>query len=674
MNKVFVAGGLVCSAFYSVAGSAAETVSKDLETVVVTGIVMSEASTLNVDPKRLRQPAPAHDGGEYLKQLPGFSLIRKGGSGGDPTFRGMAGSRLSIVNDDGMLLGGCSSRMDPPTAYITPQNYDRVIVVKGPQSVQYLPSAATVRFERDHTEALDPGLHGVAGVSLGSFGKQEMNLDAQYASTDYYARFRGSQGSADNYRDGDGNLINSHYDRQSFNTEVGYRGETNQLIMSVTQSMGEAAYADRGMDGVRFDRRQWQLRWMSELPLAMQNSLDVSIQQADIDHVMDNYSLRSFVPNAMRPEPAAMNPTRETTSARAVLSLEPSQGMAWRIGVDGSENQHANRMSMKQYSMPYESKPLLDDGRFEQRAAFVEMDWQVGERWWWFNGVRQDAWTVEDQRKMLMPSPMQMMPNPGVGEIREDDLNSGFSRVEYRASDLQVYLGYGRASRFPDYWELLGKARTTPMGTSSFYAESETLSQWDAGVMTQGDSWQVSLSAYTGRVDDFLLLSAEQPMQPEVVSNIEARLWGGELGGEWRPFEKLALRGSVSVSRGSNVTDQSYLPQVAPNEMRLSAEYQMQQWTLGGMWRGVAAQERFALNQGNIVALDKGPSAGFSTVSINASRKWQQLSLDIGVDNLFDKTYQEFLSTSGATIVGFDTLPRVPEPGRSVWANVRYTF
>ena len=45
--------------------------------------------------------------------------------------------------------GTCGGRMDPPTNYITPQNYDQVEVIKGPQTVQYGPtgSAGTIIFQ-----------------------------------------------------------------------------------------------------------------------------------------------------------------------------------------------------------------------------------------------------------------------------------------------------------------------------------------------------------------------------------------------------------------------------------------------------------------------------------------------------------------------------------------------
>ncbi|WP_369011654.1 hypothetical protein [Selenomonas noxia] len=57
--------------------------------VIVTGYRTRTPLTLATDPRRPRQPIPAADGAGYLKTIPGFSVVRKGGLGGDPMMRGM---------------------------------------------------------------------------------------------------------------------------------------------------------------------------------------------------------------------------------------------------------------------------------------------------------------------------------------------------------------------------------------------------------------------------------------------------------------------------------------------------------------------------------------------------------------------------------------------------------
>ncbi len=109
--------------------------SEELSPTVITAIAPSSPLTIVTNPKDPRQPVPASDGGDYLKTIPGFALVRNGGTNGDPVLRGMFGSRLNILTNGGQLLGACPGRMDAPTSYISPETYDKLTVIKGPQTV-----------------------------------------------------------------------------------------------------------------------------------------------------------------------------------------------------------------------------------------------------------------------------------------------------------------------------------------------------------------------------------------------------------------------------------------------------------------------------------------------------------------------------------------------------------
>ena len=125
-----------------------------LDEVIVTGYRTATPLTLSTDPQRPRQPIPAADGAGYLKTIPGISVVRKGGTGGDPMMRGMGGSRMVMDMNGGMMSGGCPNRMDPTATYAFPETFSRIIVNKGPQSVRYGASiAGSVIFERE-TEPL----------------------------------------------------------------------------------------------------------------------------------------------------------------------------------------------------------------------------------------------------------------------------------------------------------------------------------------------------------------------------------------------------------------------------------------------------------------------------------------------------------------------------------------
>ena len=100
------------------------------------------------------------------------------------------------------------------------------------------------------------------------------------------------------------------------------------------------------------------------------------------------------------------------------------------------------------------------------------------------------------------------------------------------------------------------------------------------------------------------------------------------------------------------------------------------EWRVGGLLRMVAAQESFAVNQGNIVGQDIGRTGGFSILSLNTAFRYSKaVQLSAGVDNLTDRTYAEHLSRGGAMVAGFPApTTRVNEMGRMLWVKGNFKF
>ena len=145
-----LAAAISLACFSSVVFAAEVDSAHILAPIVVTAQQGNDAHGLIVhaNPKQPTQPIPAVDGAAYLQSIVGFNQIKNGGANGDVTFRGMFGSRIKILTDGTENLGACPSRMDNPASYVSPESYDKITVVKGPQTVQYAHtgSAATVIF------------------------------------------------------------------------------------------------------------------------------------------------------------------------------------------------------------------------------------------------------------------------------------------------------------------------------------------------------------------------------------------------------------------------------------------------------------------------------------------------------------------------------------------------
>ena len=654
----------------------------ELETVVVTAVRMSDPLRVETDPSRPRQPLPAHDGADYLKTIPGFNVVRKGGTDGDPLFRGMAASRINILLNGESLSGGCSSRMDPPTAYVFPETYDRITVIKGPQTVKHGPgnSAATVLFEKFPARREAAGWNVAASLTGASFGRNDQVLNVRGGSRDYVAELDMTRAAADDYRDGSGNPVHSAYERWSTGLSLGITpSEDSYIELHGLVSDGEAAYADRLMDGARFKRENLGVKWGTDTNIAGINRIEGQVYYNYVDHVMDNYSLRRFVPSMMMPGRSASNPDRETVGAKMTFSMDVADDIALDIGGDAQRNRHSERGTRNQLEQLWQRQPRLEDAEFRNIALFSEADWDLGSQRHIVGGWRIDQWQAEDYRDTIALGMMGVMaPNPSAGKTRDEWLHSGFIRyetpVEFALSSAMIGIGY--VQRFPDYWEMIGRKETTD-SISAFDIEVEKTTQIDVGLIHRSPTFSASLNVFANDIRDYILIeSAYQkgPRQTTVARNIDARTWGAEAALGLKINNIVQIDQSVAWVRGDNLSDDRPLAQQPALESRTSLTVNFGAWDIGVLWRWVADQDRIALNQGNVVGQDLAESDGFKVLSINGG--WEPrhgLRVSAGVDNLLNETYAEHISRGGAIVPGYQATERVNEPGRVAWLKIAYT-
>lgn len=646
-----------------------------LDEVVVTAPTMEQPLVVKTNPRKPRQPIPAHDGADYLKTIPGFSVIRKGGTDGDPVLRGMAGSRLNILIDGQSVLGGCNQRMDAPTAYIFPEVFDSLTVIKGP-SVLYGAgnSAGTVLFERNRSNFTEAKYKAHGSLTIGSFGRHDEVVEGKTGNASAFAQVTATNSQSEDYTDGSGQAVHSAYRRYSTHATLGWTPTEDTLLeLSGAQSDGHAAYADRGMDGSKFLRQNVGLKLQQKHISPLFEKVEVLASSNDVDHVMDDQTLRT--PRMM----GYANLKRITTDARIAAVLRLSDPTKLTLGTDAQSNSHASRSAGT--NGVYGT--FANDAAFKQQGFFGELHRILDAEQRIVAGYRADIWNVQDQRgAMIMNSnTMGMSINPSSGKSRNETLHSGFVRYETQFSaPTTSYIGLGHTTRFPDYWELIAKQNVT--SASAFDTAAEKTDQLDAGLLYKTEGTDVTISMFYSKVTDFILIdySAMNKMSTGAVRNVNATTLGTELGYAQVFGEGWKLNTSLAYVRGDNTTDGTPLAQLPPLEGRVGLAYDDKVWSYGALLRLVAAQDRYDLNKGNIAGKDLGASSGFSIFSLNAGwRPNKKTLVSAGVDNLFNITYAEFISRAasngmGGALPGYATTTRVNEPGRTLWMKASFSM
>jgi len=625
--------------------------------VVVTAAPMTTPTTIELDPKVPRQPLPAHDGADFLKSVPGFSIMRKAGTDGEPNFRGMGGSRVNILADDQNIFGGCGQRMDAPTAYIFPEIYDKVTVIKGPQTVLYPGhgSAATVRFEKEQKTYDKPGYDIHASGLVGSFGRHDEVVDANLGNKDYFATFTGSNSKSDNYKDGNGNEVYSKYHRYSASSSVGVTPDNNKRFeLSAGRSNGYAAYADRTMDGTKFLREniagKGQIKNVSDLV----EKIDFQVSRSTIFHTMSE---------AMRGNPSSyMDVTHDTNAARITSDLNLRATTRAKVGFDYSQAKHGGNMP------GMGAITITEDSEFKNASLFAEVAEQLSKNNKLIAGYRGDSWEVADKRSSGASTTS--------GQTRKEFTNSAFARVERALESVPnstTYVGFGRSERMPDYWELISNKQNSSGASALMSTKTEKTNQLDLGLLHKSGPLDLSASAFYNKINDFILVDARSGYTSGMYGtpssrNIDAHTYGAEVTSSYALSNVVKFNSSVAYVKGKNETDGLPLAQLAPLEGRLALAYDDKKYSYGALLRLVAPKDEVAVGQGNISGQDIAKSGGFGIFSLNAGYKPNKKTLiAAGVDNVFDKAYAEFISRAGASVAGYTQTTRVNEPGRTAW-------
>lgn len=662
----------ICIACYSASVMANEAMPvQTMAPIVVTSTAGNDANGLIVhaDPKQPIQPVPATDGADYLQSIVGFSSVNSGaGTNGDVTFRGMFGSRIKILTDGTENLGACPSRMDSPTSYISPESYDQISVIKGPQTVQYANtgSAATVIFERS-PEQFDADNHyrGQASVLLGSFGRLDHNVEVAAGDAQKYIRLNTSRSVSDSYKDGNGTTVPSDWERWNADVALGWTPDSDTWVeLTGGKADGEAVYAGRAMDGSKFARESLGLRVEKRNVSDVIKKFEVQVNYNFNDHVMDNYSLREFKPGGMMSMPMATNVARKTLNARMTVTNE-WDNLQLITGIDSQNNQHSKRNG--NLMTAYQNKPRIKDMEFQSIGGFGELSYQVSDNHKLVSGLRLDQVKVEAVES---------------NQERKETLPSAFLRFENQHPDHddgKTYMGIGYVERMPDYWELFSPKSGNGHPNTFKNIDTEKTLQLDIGYQHEHGNFSSWASAYAGVINDYILTTylptGNMGMLEAHSRNVDATVAGAEVGIGYQFTDAIQADLSAMYAWGKNTSDNTPLPQISPLEARVNLRYIQDNYTLGAYWRLVDGQNRISEREGNIVGYDLKQSAGFGTLSLNGTYHVNDnMDLSVGIDNVLDRTYAEHLNKMGSSGFGFAANEQFNNIGRNYWARVSMKF
>ena len=623
------------------------------------------------------------EAGVALKQMSGVEGSRIGGHGIEIFINGQSASQLNVLIDGAKIEGGCPNRMDPPTAYAEMSSFDSVTVIKGVNSVTHGTggTGGTVLLERNAPEFTDgKSVQGEINAGTTSNGlKQDINATLSAGNDQGYLVVQGAKKSAENYLDGNGDEINSSYESRQGRLDLGWTpNEDNELRLSYEKTnIDDALFQGAGMDSPSAESVTTRLGYEGTNISKNIQALDIDLYSSQVDHLMDNYSLRT--PGMMQMEtPSSV----ETKGAKIQLNSELSKSTIIDYGLQFESSDKTATLSNAVTEMVHSN--IWPDVKSETKSVFAETTTDLSADKKLIIGLRYDAVTAEATGATVPATLYSDVYTNYSGATKSDEssLNALLRYERTYDNNINLFAGLSRTHRYADATEQFiakKQVNTMMMQTEGWFGnpdlKPEQHNQLDIGISKASNQGSWSASAFYDVVNNYILRDKAKNQSAEIEGSIlgdgsvylnkDATLYGLELSGVRKSGQNITTSANVNLTKGTNTTDSRNLSNIAPINGNLAISYTANNWDAG-------TRVNFAMEQTEVNAeYDELETAAWSTLDVYGNYQInKQFKLSAGIDNLGDHAYETHLNRAdnlGGTF-------KVTEAGRTVWAKVNAKF
>ncbi|WP_353222162.1 TonB-dependent receptor plug domain-containing protein [Salinisphaera hydrothermalis] len=643
-----------------------------------------------------------------MTDVPGGALIDNGGLSGQVQFRGLTGYRNQITIDGMGVAPGGPNWMDPPLHYAPAALVESLTVTRGipsvADSVDTIGTAVNATTRQSHyargenyewhgwgeatTQTVDDGYSLSGQTSLAN----DINRLGLTAVTDHAA----------NRRTPYGKLKASSYDRKQYGLDFGHReawGESSGFVRM--QRTGDTGNPDLPLDVHYFHSALAELKQRADIG---RTHFTAQLDFNHVEHKMDNYILRptpNFSPlNGDMSDPRYIR-ARSQRYAAKLHAAHPLAGGTFKAGFDGSWVQHdafVGNPKMAAFRVD-----AFDAIRRDTYSLFSQWAGPISGPWHGELGVRDSLVHTSAGPGGVassLPVPAQRL----AADFAARDRNQTDNNIDVVAKlsrDIgrrwQAQLGLARKTRSPYYTE---RYAYIPLQATAGSADGnntigdtrlspEVAYMADLGLSFTGRRLSFSPEIYYHRIHDYITAVPYDGGNPDVIrvstvngdptplqyANVQAEIYGADIAAAYKLAPAWTLSGGAGYTRGRRTDTGDNLYRIAPANMRAQLVYDRAAWRLSVAERYVFAQHHIAESHRD-ARLGDPDTGGYALTDIAARyRATAHVWVEVGVDNLFDRRYRDFMS--GFNRVDDSAVPvgaRLPGAGRNAHATVHVSF
>ncbi|RLA56820.1 MAG: TonB-dependent receptor [Gammaproteobacteria bacterium] len=667
-----------------------------MEEVLVTGY--HDTRTIDITSELVISP----DVAQLLKKAPGANVNSNGPLTGIPQYRGMFGPRIATSLDGSQLAPSGPNWMDPPISYAVSGQLESLEVHRGivPVSVAQESIGGAIDFKANHGSFTHSKDFELAGRMIGSAQSvndgYHLNTALYVSNNQHRVKLAAVTESGNNAEFDGGTIKPTEYERQRYDVGYGFRtgNHTIQLDYGYNDT-GDSGTPALPMDIEYIEGDLYNLDYNFKIDSEIE--IDVSLYGSDLDHRMDNYHLRKA--------PPADRWRRNTASSdnlglKLQTTLHDERG-AWLFGVDGFGSEHDSDIDNPNNPMFFVKN--FNSAEREVFGIFLERHQDFGKHWSGefgirYNRVEMDADEVDGTPAMMMPPAQKLRDafNNADRDVNDNNVDL-VAKAWYKASDTSSwYAGIAQKHRSPSYQERylwLPLEATAGLADGHTYTgninlDPEVSRQIEFGLDYSNNTLTISPRIFYSDVDDYIQgtpselapavmfvhmmneMNGTNMPDPLQFNNVDAEFYGFDVDWSWQLSDHWLMSGLVNYVRGKRDDINDNLYRIAPANATFRLNYAANNWNAGV--ESVIYAEQDDVSETN----SEQESSGYGLVNLNAA--WQatpQLQLAAGVDNLFDKKYQDHLGGYNRVANSdIDRGERLPGYGANVFARVVYEF
>ena len=641
-------------------------------------------------------PVTTADTAALLERAPGANVNRNGPLTGIAQYRGMYADQVNVLVNGIHINTGGPNGMDTPLSYVPRAQLESLEVMRGiapvSSGLETIGGTMKANVRTSHFTSGDTFTPS-AEVSLGGASvdsSYSVNGFGAMANRNHRMHLYGSKEKGDDYKIPDGKVKPTEYDRKNGGIGYGFQSNGQEIGLNYRHNRTD----DTGTPSLPMDIDFIDTDIFESEYSGTFGAYDVHGQvfYNDVDHKMNNYSLRN------PPRPMM---TRQNKASSDGLGYRADVGFALGtgrllLGTDGQLDKHDATVTdpinnPNFYVEAYNNIKRNAFGAFAEWDGSVASDWdmQLGGRY-----TRVESSSGDVSHFMAGMNPAINSLQTQFNDANKDNNQNNFDLVGKLEHAYSSQLGFnieaGIKNRAPSYQQLylwVPLQSTNGLADGHNYVGDLNLDKETAYEAGLGLDWNtprgyVSPRIFYRYVNDYIqgtpstdptvikVSTAGGDPNPLQWSNVDAKLygidmnWGASLGSNW------SLDGVISYVRGKRDDISDNLYRIAPLNGSATLTYARSKWWVG--LEGVAYARQDKVSETN----SETESSGYGLANLRGGYElMRDLSITAGVENIFDREYQNHLS--GINRVADSDVPvgeRVPGTGRSFFAALQYRF